>query len=67
MAHHHTELGASRQRKAARFGIFTIVIKSFSGGPSSNQMEDANTKDGRVEYESGLCFASGAPVVGAKK
>jgi hypothetical protein len=24
---------------------FTMVIKSFTGGPSSNQMEDANTKD----------------------
>jgi len=23
---------------------FVFVIKSFSGGPSSNQMEDANSK-----------------------
>ena len=23
---------------------FTVAIKSFNGGPSSNQMEDANTK-----------------------
>src|SRR3989442_4317723 len=33
---------AVRRRRFRR--IFTIAIKSFTGGPSSNQMEDANTK-----------------------
>jgi len=32
-----TKTGALRR-------TFTIVIKSFNGGPSSNKMEDANTK-----------------------
>jgi hypothetical protein len=32
----------ARERALRR--TFTIVIKSFTGGPSSNQMEDANTK-----------------------
>ena len=30
----------------ARFRTFTIGIKSFSSGPSNNQMEDAGTKRG---------------------
>ncbi len=29
---------------------FTLVLKSFNGGPSSNQMEDANTNRDRLSH-----------------
>ena len=36
--------GPLKLADAARFDtFFTIVIRSFAGGPTSNQMEDANT------------------------
>jgi len=40
---HTAQPGQPFRRRAFRRS-FTIVIRSFTGGPSHNQMEDASTK-----------------------